>query len=233
VRNKYRLVSMAVVSLVCLCMGALSMATAADPLSSLSFRAVRASQPATGSLRVILFQSATCSGCRRTQETLKNAKARFGDRIEVHWENFDDDQDAFRRLFLFEDHYGVKTHEQPPTLFVGETYINGTDEIEKTLNDVIAAELQAGHATFVLPTDGGDSGETAAKADAGLLKRFERFSAGTVFVGGLLDGINPCAFTTIVFLLSVLVVYISTPPASQAGRRRFESDRPLCLEGEH
>ena len=57
-----------------------------------------------GPLRVFLFQSATCHGCLRTQQTLKEAKARFGDRIAVQWENFDDDPDAFRRLFLFEDH---------------------------------------------------------------------------------------------------------------------------------
>jgi len=157
-----------------------------------------------GPLRVFLFQSATCPDCRRTQEALKKAKAKFGDRIGVLWENFDDDPDAFRRLFLFEEHYGVKADEQPPTLFVGDIYINGTDAIEKTLHDVIAAELQAGHATFVLPAEGAESGETAEKADAGLLERFEQFSVGAVLIGGLLDGVNPCAFTTIVFLLSVL-----------------------------
>jgi len=51
---------------------------------------------------------------------LEEAKARFGDRIEVLWENFDDDPGAFLRLFLFEDHYGVGAEEQPPTVFVGE-----------------------------------------------------------------------------------------------------------------
>jgi len=140
-----------------------------------------------GPLRIILFQSATCSGCRRTQEAVEEAKGRFGDRIEVLWENFDDDPGAFRRLFLFEDHYGVGADEQPPTLFVGDAYISGIDAIQKTLHDVIAAELQAGHATYVLPAAGGESGETAAKADEGLLKRFDWFSAGAAFVRSVSD----------------------------------------------
>ena len=37
-----------------------------------------------------------------------------------------------------------------------------------------------------------------------LLRRFERFTAPAVALVGLIDGINPCAFTTIVFLLSML-----------------------------
>jgi len=193
-----------VFSLLVLCVCTPSLAALPDVPASRRSEAPQAANRRGGPLRIILFQSATCSGCRRTREALEDAKARFGDRIEVLWENFDDDPGAFRRLFLFEDHYGVGAEEQPPTLFVGEKYINGTDAIEKTLQDVIAAELHAGHATYVLPAAGGESGETAAKANEGLLKRFERFSAGAVFVGGLLDGVNPCAFTTIVFLLSVL-----------------------------
>jgi len=163
-----------------------------------------AGQSAGAPLRVILFQSSTCSGCEKTQKALKDAKARFGDRIEVIWEDFDNELDTFRRLFLFEDHYGVGEDEQPPTLFVGETYINDIDPIVQKLNSVIAAELEAGHVTFGLPTEEEESEQAATEADKGLVARFEGFSVGAVLLGGLLDGINPCAFTTIVFLLSVL-----------------------------
>lgn len=37
-----------------------------------------------------------------------------------------------------------------------------------------------------------------------LMRKFESFRLETIAVAGLLDGINPCAFTTIVFLLSML-----------------------------
>ena len=39
-----------------------------------------------------------------------------------------------------------------------------------------------------------------------ILSRFESFSVYTVMTAGLLDGVNPCAFTTIVFLISFLAL---------------------------
>jgi thioredoxin-related protein/HEAT repeat protein/thiol-disulfide isomerase/thioredoxin len=38
-----------------------------------------------------------------------------------------------------------------------------------------------------------------------IVDRYESFRIGTLIVAGLLDGVNPCAFTTIIFLLSYLV----------------------------
>ena len=37
-----------------------------------------------------------------------------------------------------------------------------------------------------------------------IVAQFQGFRAGAVALAGLLDGINPCAFTTVVFLLSML-----------------------------
>lgn len=51
------------------------------------------------------------------------------------------------------------------------------------------------------------------KAKKGLLKRFKRWGLGTVITAGLIDGINPCAFATIVFLISYL---------AYAGRKKRE-----------
>jgi len=43
-------------------------------------------------------------------------------------------------------------------------------------------------------------------AGLSLLKRFEKFSAGPVMLSGLIDGINPCAFSVIIFFLSYALV---------------------------
>ncbi len=50
--------------------------------------------------------------------------------------------------------------------------------------------------------------ETASHegAQAGIEERYRGMRAGVVFAAGLLDGINPCAFATIVFLLSYLQI---------------------------
>ncbi len=41
-------------------------------------------------------------------------------------------------------------------------------------------------------------------AEEKVLEQFNKFSIGAIAVAGLLDGVNPCAFTTIVFFISML-----------------------------
>jgi cytochrome c biogenesis protein CcdA len=48
-------------------------------------------------------------------------------------------------------------------------------------------------------------------ADAAITRRFATISLGVVLLAGLLDGVNPCAFATIVFLLSWLRVAKRSP----------------------
>ncbi len=58
----------------------------------------------------------------------------------------------------------------------------------------------------------GDSSETSqtqpetssGSAETIVLEQFKKFNLGAIAVAGLLDGVNPCAFTTIVFFISML-----------------------------
>jgi hypothetical protein len=46
--------------------------------------------------------------------------------------------------------------------------------------------------------------EALEKGEKNIVERFKRWSLSAVLVAGLIDGINPCAFATIIFLVSYL-----------------------------
>ena len=84
-----------------------------------------------------------------------------------------------------------------PAVFVGSEALVGADLTLPRLEVLVGRYAQTGAA----PAWEGLSTE-AAKQD--ILARFRRFGLLTVVGAGLVDGLNPCAFATIVFLVSYL-----------------------------
>jgi len=92
--------------------------------------------------------------------------------------------------------------------FVGDTVLAGDDVTMQRLDNAIAAALEKGIATFApspksqQPGAVAQAGQVAVPSE--LIRRFESFGVGAIAIAGLIDGVNPCAFTTIVFFLSML-----------------------------
>ena len=145
---------------------------------------------AGGPLRVVFFYSLTCGQCQKAKAAVAAAGGRWGDRIHVEMRETGDRQ-VLNDLLFFEEHYNLRDTETL-VVFVGRRALGGLDAIVGDLNKAIEAELAAGATTF-LPGSGDK-----------VRKKFEGFTVWVIIGAGLLDGINPCAFTTIVFLLSML-----------------------------
>ncbi len=86
-----------------------------------------------------------------------------------------------------------------PALFVGSEYLVGEDLSSKSIQEAIERARSTG--TEYLWKDVEDMIE---RARTGVSDRFNSFTFLTVMGAGLLDGINPCAFTVIVFFISYL-----------------------------
>jgi cytochrome c biogenesis protein CcdA len=104
---------------------------------------------------------------------------------------------------------------QVPTVFMGRSVFGGAGEIRTG----VPAELERFTQDPVRFQDGAiipfsESRDTKAIRN----QKFEALNLPVIVAAGLLDGINPCAFTTIIFLLSYLTV---------AGRSR----RQILLTG--
>ncbi len=159
-------------------------------------------------LRVVLFWSPTCGNCYKSKDAVKSAEVRWGGQILAESKDVSKIE-FFKEMLLYEDHYS-SDEEHPPKVFVGGSYIAGDAEIGKELDSVISRELARGSVTFMpgcASTPAGDSADLAErdeKVPTEILEKFHGFRVGAVALAGLVDGINPCAFTTIIFLLSML-----------------------------
>jgi cytochrome c biogenesis protein CcdA len=150
---------------------------------------------------VVYFYSPTCHGCDKANAAVAAAEKRWGGKIRVEeWDcSINKAYTSMSELVLYDEHYGSK-EELILKVFVGRRCLAGPEAIANQLDRIIEQELAAGAVTY-LPTD---EDRRAGEAEVGVRGRFESFGVGAIALAGLLDGINPCAFTTIIFLLSML-----------------------------
>ena len=86
-----------------------------------------------------------------------------------------------------------------PALFIGDSYLLGEDVRAPGIQAMLQPYLESGAPE---PWAGYDE----AAATSSIVERFRSFGLLAVIGAGLLDGVNPCAFATIIFLLSYLAV---------------------------
>jgi cytochrome c biogenesis protein CcdA/glutaredoxin len=100
-------------------------------------------------------------------------------------------------------HYGLpeQKHLSTPALFVGHRYFLGE---AITLQQVEAAyqEYTAQHSPAPWELVAGET----EQAQTRIVDRFRSFGPVTVVAAGLIDGLNPCAFATIIFFISYLAI---------------------------
>ena len=159
-----------------------------------------ATTPAAEVLRIVFFHSLTCNECRKVKQMLDRILKPWPGRVRVEWKSTGDIQ-VFRELLLYDEHYGVRT-KSPPVMFVGRRHLEGEKRIYRDLARVVREELAAGAVTYRPPA--GPSTKGSGNVPEEIVGRFRGFRIGALAAAGLLDGVNPCAFTTIVFLLSML-----------------------------
>lgn len=162
-------------------------------------------QPRAGDQRIVahFFYSKACGKCQKTlNEVVLPAQKEFAAStlsIELH-----DTTDAaqLKLLELYKAQYQVK--EVASTyVFLGATTLVGGDDIEQRFRSLILGELQQPTPPPPMAVATGD-----VAGPAGTLSwaqtRMQRFTAPALLAAGLLDGCNPCAIATAVFLIALL-----------------------------
>ena len=164
-------------------------------LSSVNAEDAITSQPLT----IHLFYSPTCAHCHSVRALVNKLVAQNPSLGSVE-HNLSEPEN----IELMADYY--TRYQVPPeqwggtiALFVGDRWWNDTDKILIELGPAINSMTIAG------PSEQQGQGRTA------LRELFESFGVLTVAVAGLLDGINPCAMATLVFLISYLTFAQRSP----------------------
>ncbi|MBC7264740.1 MAG: hypothetical protein H5T64_10370 [Chloroflexi bacterium] len=149
-------------------------------------------------LYVAYLYDTTCRECDRVSYELDYFKEVYPNLYVRAWD-VTADAEIGEALGL---KYGLPQNERlvAPTIFVGDEALVGPANV----THVKLAALFERYATTGTkpPWEGLDLGQS----EQSIVQRFLSFSALTVIGAGLIDGVNPCAFTTIVFFVSYLAL---------------------------
>jgi len=155
-------------------------------------------------LKVFVFYSPGCRACVEIdRDLLPGIEEKYGGQIAI--EHLDVSMARnYEQMIRLERLYGAEGGGYVPEVIVSRHVLVGKEEIMARMDEAIEEALAE-------PIDL-KKNETASfrvakhHPPAGhlIISRFESFSLFAVLTAGLLDGVNPCAFTTIVFFISFL-----------------------------
>ncbi len=144
--------------------------------------------------KLIFFYSPTCNNCAKALANLIPViQKRFKGRVEIDYRDISDIEN-YKILIGLQEQYAKAKNNGLPVFFFKGHIVSGENEVNLNLLKVIQAALN-------LPADIPNRGN---KID--LKGRFLSFTPLAVAGAGLIDGINPCAFTVVVFFISFLAL---------------------------
>jgi cytochrome c biogenesis protein CcdA/glutaredoxin len=146
---------------------------------------------------VAYFYQVGCQECSRAEYDIQYAKSKYP---QLMVKEFNVQERAALAEWLGK-RLGVPERKRlaTPSLFIGEDYLIG---------DAITSDAVLSLAEKYAPTGADRVWESFSvqEAQAGIIERFRSFGALTVVLAGLVDGLNPCAFATLVFFVSYLTL---------------------------
>ena len=151
------------------------------------------SQPVT----LAYFWKTGCQECNRAEYDLRLLESRYP---YLKVTRFDVAEQAALNEWLGQ-RSGVPEDKRlvAPAVFVGDDYLVDQQVTYAAMEQLVKKYSGAG----ALPVwEGWDEGNS--QTSEGILQRFRSFGVLTVAAAGLIDGLNPCAFATIVFFISYL-----------------------------
>ena len=161
--------------------------------------------PDDRAIYIFYFHKRGCQKCARASEILKRLQTKYPP-IVVELKYAKENRELLEAMGALYEVPQVK-RLTTPAVFIGDEYL--LDELdEKRLEAVIQKYLQTGVVSRLPQAE-----VKTEEASDEIVQRFNAFGTLTVAGAGLLDGINPCAFATIVFFISYM---------SLVGRGRME-----------
>ena len=148
----------------------------------------------------LFFYSSRCPVCRKLKnEVTPPAFAPYRDRIKVVYLDYTITAN-YEELIRLEEFWKVE-EKSSVEIFSAAGYVASEDEasINRELEALIQKTLALEEGKKkVIPTEG--------EAKGLITSRFQGFTPWVLLGAGLLDGLNPCAFATIIFMVNLLLV---------------------------
>ncbi len=159
------------------------------------------------SMEVIYFFKPGCPECARAQEYLKAVETEFP-LLKVHEYNILEASGTLLNQALCQ-RFSVPSakHTLSPAIFTQSGFLIREDITPPALAGLFGKTMATAQDDSWMKMDRATTVAAASTVD----RRFAAFTLPVVIGAGLLDGVNPCAFATIIFFLSYLQIARRTP----------------------
>lgn len=147
-------------------------------------------------IHIAYFHKQGCQKCSRAVKILKTLQAKYPTLV-VEQRNAKTEQTLLEAMGMLYEIAETK-RMTTPALFIGNTALIGELDAQH-LENIIRDYLVTGVASRIK-----EAFAQLETAEIEIVSRFQGFGILTVAGAGLLDGINPCAFATIVFFISYM-----------------------------
>jgi cytochrome c biogenesis protein CcdA/glutaredoxin len=149
-------------------------------------------------IHLAYFYKTGCQDCDRAKYDLNFIQQTYP-QVQVVEYNIEENQALAEWLG---ERLGVPQEErlESPAIFVGNEHLTPDEMDLRSIQTAVEAYL----ATGAEPTWEGFGQEEEQAAEESIIERYRSLGVLTVFFAGLVNGLNPCAFVTIVFFLSYL-----------------------------
>jgi len=164
-------------------------------------RAIPTASADADSTPIIYYYTEGCSECRAVEQYLEVLSTTYGFYLYRKVDSLDGAGAKVRSAL--DTAYGVPEAQRgvAPTIFVGDRVFLREPAIKAGLEQALKSstpELRQHLLEAEAAAENGGGGEPA--------DLFKTFSVLTVIGAGLLDGVNPCAFATLIFFISYLIM---------------------------
>jgi glutaredoxin len=148
-------------------------------------------------IELVYFYQYSCSRCARTEYLLNALRKQYPELVITRYDMEKSENKKLAEAFGIKYKVAEKERLITPSVFIGDGYLAG--ETVKYENIVALFEHNRGRA---IPWPA--IAELKDEAHQSIVHRFRSLGIFGVLFAGLLDGINPCAFTTLGFFIAYL-----------------------------
>ncbi|MBU4502018.1 MAG: cytochrome c biogenesis protein [Nanoarchaeota archaeon] len=158
---------------------------------------------------IIYFYTTICPKCAKLKPWLEDIEEKYGDKIHVNKLEISRNLENYQ---LYNKYCGVQNipleSRGVPMMAIGNTFFMGSNQIKDNLESEIDSLIASDYTGCPLPD--GMGCHDIPVGDVDVPTTTKKITLPLVLGAGLIDGINPCAFAVLIFLITFLINISST-----------------------
>ncbi len=147
--------------------------------------------PGSGNICVIVFYSSTCGECFSARQYLREMDGKYPELNINYYNILEGDNEVLKHSYC--EYYDVPiVNSGTLVVFIGDKYFTNLDDLKNGFEEQVKRYEDGVSCPKIKP-------------DMNIIiETFQSFSVFTIMAAGLIDGLNPCAFATLIFFISYL-----------------------------